>query len=60
MQNQHNNIEDSDNIKFLLIYMRKIQNTAEVRILAINKIASSVKIAENRKKSDVSILKRVI
>ena len=33
MQSQHNDIKDDDDIKLLLAYIRKIQNTTDVGII---------------------------
>lgn len=55
MQSQYNSIEDDNNIEFLLAHIKKLQNTAEVKILASNKIILSNKNIIDRKKVNVSI-----
>lgn len=58
MQNQYSSVKD-DNIKLLLIYIRKIQNTTKFKILASNKTALSTKTTVSRKRLDISIRKVV-
>ena len=57
MQNKRNSIEDGDDVKLLLAYMKKMQNTAKVGILVNDEIALSTKGAVGRKRIDVSIRK---
>ena len=55
MQNQCNYIiKDNDNVKFLLAYIKKMQNTTKVERLAINKTASLTKIVVGKKKLDIN------
>ena len=55
MQSQRNGIEDDDDVKLPLAHIKKVQNTAEVRISASNETAPSTKGAVGRKGLDVSI-----
>lgn len=50
-------IKDNDDIKFLLVYIRKMQNTINVEILAIDKMVLLTEIVVDRKESNVSIKK---
>lgn len=59
LQSQCNNIKDNNNIKFSLAHIEKLQNIAEVGILASNKIALSTKNIVDRKKVDVNIRKKI-
>lgn len=56
MQNQYNGINDNNNIKFLLLYIRKIQNTI-FGILTIDKTALLIKTIANKKRLDINIRK---
>lgn len=56
LQTKQNGIKNND-VKLLLAYIRKIQNTTEFRILASNKIALLTKAIVSKKKIDISIWK---
>lgn len=56
MQSQCNSIENKD-VKFLLIYIRKIQKTARFRILITNEIVPLTKAIVRKKELGVSIKK---
>lgn len=49
LQSQHNNIDNNNDVEFLLAYIKKLQNTAEDRILASNKIVLLTKNIVDRK-----------
>lgn len=57
MQSQRIGIEDDDDVKLSLTYIKKFQNNAEVRILVSNETVSSTKGVVRRKKINVSIRK---
>lgn len=57
LQSQCNNIEDDDDIKLLLTYIKKVQNIAEVGTLPSNKIAPSTKGVVDGKKVDINVRK---
>lgn len=58
MQSQYSyNIKDNDDIKFLLAYIRKMQNIVEVKVLVIDKIISLTKVTISEKKPDINIRK---
>ena len=58
LQSQCNGIKKDDNdVKLPLAHIKKMQNTAEVRALASDGIASSTKGAVGRKINDISIRK---
>lgn len=54
-ESKHNSIKDNDIVKFLLAYVKKMQNIAKVKILASNKTAPSTKAAIGRKGLNVNI-----
>ena len=51
------NIEDDDVVKLSLTYIRKMQNTAKIEVLAIDKMALSTKIIIGEKGLDISVKK---
>ena len=57
LQSQHNSIEDDDNVKLLLAYIKKVQNTTGVGTLAIDETAPSTKGVVGRKEVDISVRK---
>lgn len=56
MQSQHNSIEDDD-IKFLLVYIKKIQNIVQFKTLASNKMGLLTKAIVSRKRLDINVKK---
>ena len=57
MQNQHNGIENDDDVEFLLAHIKKVQNIAKVETLVSDKIAPLIKGKVGKKGVDVSIRK---
>lgn len=56
MKSQYScSIEDDDDIKFPLAYIRKMQKIAEVPVLVIKKMALSTKDVVGKKRLDISI-----
>ena len=54
MQSQRNDTEDDDDVKLPLAYIKKVQNTTEVKTLASNETVPSTKSVVGRKRVDVS------
>lgn len=57
MKNQCNGMKDDDDVKLLWAYIKKMQFTSEVRILASNEMTSSSKGIVGRKGTDIGIRK---
>ena len=58
LQSYHNDIEkDDDDVKFPLVHMKKMQNTAKVRTSPSNRTAPLTKGVVGRKRVDVSVKK---
>lgn len=58
LQTKHKySIEDDDNVKFSLLHIRKLKNTAEVEALAIDKTVLLIKAMIDKRKSYVSVRK---
>lgn len=50
-------IENNNIIKFLLANIQKLQNSAKVKILVINKMVSLIKVIIDKEKSNIGIKK---
>ena len=57
MQSQRNGMKDDNDIKLPLAYIQKLQNTAEVKALASNEMALTIKGVVRGKEIVVSIKK---
>lgn len=57
MQSQYNNIQNNDNIEFLLVYIKKLQNIAKFRILVIDEMTLLTKAIIGKKRLNISIKK---